>query len=135
MLELLRGPPVTFATHQSATMPRASRFSYLKTDFETTIFGPTASLSPNATYAERQAYRRDVLRLPGPVDRWLLTNIRSPRINFLQDYLMFADVKNEYVICTVEIESETVCLLAFITIWILLSYFASFRAQIISLSV
>ena len=125
---------MTFATHQSATMPQASRFSYLKTN-ETTIFGPTASLSPNATYAERQAYRRDVLRLPGPVDRWLLANIRSPHINFLQDYLMFAGVKNEYVICTVEIESETVCLLAFIVIWILHSYFASFRAQIISLSV
>jgi len=115
-------------------MPQASRFSYLKTN-ETTIFGPTASLSPNATYAERQAYRRDVLRLPGPVDRWLLANIRSPRINFLHDYLMFGDVKNECVICIVEIESETVCLLAFIVIWILHSYFASFRAQIISLSV
>jgi hypothetical protein len=71
---LLRGPPVTFATHQSATMPQALRFSYLKTN-EMAIFGPTTSLSPNVTYAERQAYRCDVLRLPGPVDRWLLTNI------------------------------------------------------------
>src|SRR5882762_5874785 len=109
---LLRGPPVTFATHQSATMPQALHFSYLKSN-EMTIFGPTMSLSPNATYAKRQAYRRDVLHLPGPIDCWLLTNIRSPRINFLQDYLMFADVKNEYVICTMEIESEMVYSLLF----------------------
>ena len=111
---------MTFATHQSATMPHALHFSYLKTN-ETTMFSPTTSLSHNATYAEWQAYRCDVLRLPGPIDRWLLANIRSTRINFLHDYLMFADVKNEYVICTVEIESETVRLLAFIFIWILLS--------------
>jgi len=40
-----------FSTHQSATMPQASHFSYLKTN-EMTIFSPTASLSPNVTYAE-----------------------------------------------------------------------------------
>jgi len=75
-----------------------------------TVFGPP--LSPSATYAERQAYRRDVLHLPGPVDRWLLTNIRSPRIDFLKDYLMLADVKYQYVTCIAEIESTTVRLLA-----------------------
>ena len=75
-----------------------------------TVFGPP--LSPGATYAERQAYRRDVLHLPGPVDRWLLTNIRSPRIDFLKDYLMLTDVQYQYVTCIVEIESTTVRLLA-----------------------
>ena len=60
------------------------------------------SLSPDATFAERQKYRRVILQLPGPVDRWLTTNSRSPRINFLQDYLMLGDIKTEYVDCTVE---------------------------------
>jgi|SRR5882762_1449901 hypothetical protein len=96
--DLLKDHP--FATHQSATMPNKTM----------TVFGPP--LSPSATYAERQAYRRDVLHLPGPVDRWLLTNIRSPRIDFLQDYLMLVDVKNQYVACIAEIESMTVRLLA-----------------------
>jgi hypothetical protein len=81
------------------------------------VFSP--ALSPSATYAERQAYRHDVLHLPGPVDRWLLTNIRSPRINFLQDYLMLVDVKNQYVTCFVEIESEEVrLLLVLAAIWV-----------------
>jgi hypothetical protein len=95
-----------------------------------TVFGPP--LSPSATYAERQAYRRNVLRLPGPVDRWLLTNIRSPRINFLQDYLMFADAKYEYVTCIVEIESEVVSLLVPTSIGVYSHVLLSFQAQIIS---
>ena len=61
-------------------------FSSLKAKEAASVFGPP--LSPSATEPERQAYRRDVLHLPGPVDRWLVTNIRSPRINFLQDYLL-----------------------------------------------
>jgi hypothetical protein len=73
------------------------------------VFGP--GLSPSATYAERQAYRRDVLHLPGAIDRWLLANIQLPRINFLQDYLMLVDINNQYVTCIVEIESEEVRLL------------------------
>jgi hypothetical protein len=116
--------------HHSATMP--SHFSHLKRNEIVTVSGPTPSLSPSATYAERQAYRRDVLHLPGPIDRWLLSNIRSPRINFLQDYLMLADVKNEYVICTVEIESELVCLLVFIAIGYCSHVLLSFRARIVS---
>src|SRR5882762_4457972 len=42
------------------------------------LFGP--SLPANATYAERQGYRRDILGLPGPVDRWLTANLRSTYI-------------------------------------------------------
>jgi hypothetical protein len=70
-------------------------------------FGP--SLSPDATYTERQAYRRNVLKLPGPVDRWLIANSRSPFISFLQDYLLLADVKQEYVDCFVESVCVSVC--------------------------
>jgi hypothetical protein len=64
------------------------------------------------TYAQRQMYRQEVLHLPGPVDRWLIANIRSPCINFLQHYLMFKEGYG-YVACFVEIESEEVCLLLF----------------------
>ena len=59
------------------------------------------------TYAERQTYRQEVLHLPGPVDCWLVANIRSPCINFLQHYLMFEDGYG-YTACFVEIESEEV---------------------------
>lgn len=59
-------------------------------------------LSPTATYAERQAYRRDVLNLPGPVDRWLTACTRSPHIAFLKDYLMIENVQRDYVTCLVE---------------------------------
>jgi hypothetical protein len=71
------------------------------------LFGP--SLAPDATYAERQVYRRDVLRLPGPVDRWLTTNSRSPHMAFLQDYLLLADIRQEYVLCFVEYVRVPVC--------------------------
>jgi hypothetical protein len=54
---------------------------------------------------ERTAYRRDVLKLPGPIDRWLTTNSRSPRIDFLEDYLMFSNPQGLYVVCVVEVES------------------------------
>lgn len=60
-------------------------------------------LAPDATYGERQDYRRDVLMLPGPIDRWLTTNIRTPHINFLKDYLLLPDLKTEYVTCIVEL--------------------------------
>jgi hypothetical protein len=66
------------------------------------------SKGPGAmTYAERQTYRQEVLHLPGPVDRWLIANIRSPRVNFLQHYLMFKEGYG-YVACFVEIESDEV---------------------------
>jgi len=60
------------------------------------------SISADATFAERQEYRRDVLKLPGPVDRWLTANSRSTRIDFLRDYLMLEGVNTEYVECVVE---------------------------------
>jgi hypothetical protein len=61
-------------------------------------------LALNATCAERRAYREDVLQLPGPIDRWLTANSRCPRIWFLRDYLMLANVQEEYVTCFVERE-------------------------------
>lgn len=61
-------------------------------------------ISKDATYAERKAYREDVLKLPGPVDRWLSANLRCPRIGFLQDYLMLEEIQTEYVNCVVERE-------------------------------
>jgi hypothetical protein len=61
-------------------------------------------ISKDATYAERKAYREDVLKLPGPVDRWLTANLRCPRIGFLQDYLMLEEIQTEYVNCVVERE-------------------------------
>ena len=60
------------------------------------------------TYAEWKTYRWEVLHLPGPVDRWLVANIRSPRINFLQHYLMSKGGYG-YVTCFIEIKSEEVC--------------------------
>jgi len=70
-------------------------------------------LSQDATYAERLAYRENVLKLPGPVDRWLTANSRSPRITFLQDYLMFTHVQTEYVTCLVEREYTKVNTMSF----------------------
>lgn len=61
-------------------------------------------LSQNSSYAERLAYRENVLNLPGPVDRWLTANSRSPRIAVLQHYLMLTDIETEYVTCLVERE-------------------------------
>jgi hypothetical protein len=70
-------------------------------------------LPQHATFAQCQEYRRVVLNLPGPVDRWLTTNSRSPRIDFLQDYLMLEDVRVEYVDCVVESVCVKVCILMF----------------------
>jgi hypothetical protein len=61
-------------------------------------------LRQDATYAERQMYRENVLKLPGPVDRWLTANSRMPRIMGLRDYLMLTEVQTEYVTCLVERE-------------------------------
>jgi hypothetical protein len=65
-------------------------------------------LPPNATYEQRKTYREKVLNLPGPVDRWLTANSRSPRINCLRDYLMLTEVTSEYVTCLVTREYEAV---------------------------
>jgi hypothetical protein len=71
-------------------------------------------LSLDATPAERQQYRCDILKLPGPVDRWLKVNSRSPRIDFLKDYLLLEDVKAEYVDCIVKsVCVKKVCRLLF----------------------
>jgi hypothetical protein len=65
-------------------------------------------LQQDATYAERKMYRENVLKLPGPVDRWLTANSRMPRIMSLRDYLMLTEVQTEYVTCLVEREFVTV---------------------------
>jgi hypothetical protein len=63
-------------------------------------------LSQDATYQQRLAYRENVLKLPGPVDRWLTANSRSPRVKVLQDYLMLrtSEFETEHVTCVVERE-------------------------------
>lgn len=72
------------------------------------VFGP--SLAPNATFAECKAYRES-LGLPGPVDRWLTSNMRTTRIAFLRDYLMLIDADGaDCVKCLV----ESVCSKVFI---------------------
>lgn len=63
---------------------------------------------PSSTYAEHQAYRLGVAGYPGPVDRWLISNSRSPRIDFLQNHLLLDNPKYEHVICTVEPRYEVV---------------------------
>ncbi|KZP24374.1 hypothetical protein FIBSPDRAFT_888837 [Athelia psychrophila] len=60
------------------------------------------------TYAEREAYRRDILNIPSPLDEWLLSNERSPRIAFLKVYLMLGDVEAEYVTCRVDMEHDLI---------------------------
>ena len=65
------------------------------------------SLSPSKLNTiQRAAYRRDVLKLPGPIDRWLTTNSRSPNMSFLSEYLMMPDTRQQYVLCVVEVESS-----------------------------
>lgn len=61
-------------------------------------------------FIDRDAYRRDILNLPGPVDRWLLANSRMPRMAFQRDYLMVGNVQTDYVICTVDVVSHKVSL-------------------------
>lgn len=63
---------------------------------------------PGATHTERQAYLQGVDGFPGPVDRWLIANSRTPRINFLDNYLMLDDPSCEYVTCIVEPRREIV---------------------------
>ncbi|KII85388.1 hypothetical protein PLICRDRAFT_31629 [Plicaturopsis crispa FD-325 SS-3] len=41
-----------------------------------------------AEAAAREAYRRDVLKMPRPLDRWLVSVARSPDPSFLSDYTM-----------------------------------------------
>ncbi|KZP26576.1 hypothetical protein FIBSPDRAFT_887087 [Athelia psychrophila] len=65
--------------------------------------------APNSlTYAERETYRREVLNIPSPLDEWLLSNERSPRIAFLKVYLMLGDVEAEYVTCRVDMEHDLI---------------------------
>lgn len=63
------------------------------------------------TYAERETYRREVLNFPTPLDEWLLSNERSPRVAFLKVYLMLDDVEAEYVTCRVDMEHEAVSIM------------------------
>ncbi|KZP08144.1 hypothetical protein FIBSPDRAFT_901516 [Athelia psychrophila] len=65
--------------------------------------------APNSlTYVERETYRREVLNIPSPLDEWLLSNERSPRIAFLKVYLMLGDVEAEYVTCRVDMEHDLI---------------------------
>ena len=63
----------------------------------------TTALSPSTpapmSYAEKQAYCRNVLKLPGPVDRWLTSNRRSPWIAFQHDYMLLPDIQSSHVVC------------------------------------
>ena len=74
---------------------------------EADVFGPS-SLSPTASYAERQAYRQDVLNLPGPTDRWLTSNRQSPWVAFLHDYMLLPDIQSSHVVCIVQVIHKTV---------------------------
>lgn len=74
---------------------------------DTTVFG-SSPLALNATYAEMQAYRRDVLKLPGPVDKWLTSNRRSPWIAFQSEYMLLPDIQSSHVICFIEFVAHTV---------------------------
>lgn len=71
------------------------------------VFGPT-TLSPTASYAEMQAYHRDVLKLPGPVDRWLTSNRRSPWVAFLSDYMLLPDIRSSHVVCYIQAVAQEV---------------------------
>lgn len=62
----------------------------------------------NLTYAEREVYRREVLNIPSPLDDWLQTNARMPRVAALKSYLLLSDVEAEYVTCRVEMEHDRV---------------------------
>lgn len=72
-----------------------------------TIFGPT-TLSPTASYGEMQDYRRNVLNLPGPIDRWLTSNRRSPWVAFLRDYMLLPDIRSSHVVCFIQAVAEEV---------------------------
>lgn len=72
-----------------------------------TVFGPS-TLALNASYAEILAYRRDVLKLPGPVDRWLTSNRRSPWIEFQRDYMLLPDIQSSHVVCFIEFTAKKV---------------------------
>ena len=74
---------------------------------EANVFGPS-SLSPTASYAERQAYCWDVLNLPGPIDRWLTSNCQSPWVAFLRDYMLLPDIQSLHVVCIVWVICKTV---------------------------
>lgn len=54
-------------------------------------------------FIDREAYRRDILDLPGLVDCWLLANKCMPRMAFQRDYLMVGNVLTDYVTCTVDV--------------------------------
>ena len=54
--------------------------------------------------AFRRIYRAEVLGLPGPVDRWLVTNARTGgSLNFLKDYMYKINLSHdENVLCCVK---------------------------------
>jgi hypothetical protein len=78
---------------------------------------PQYSVIPFTCSLERKVYRKNVLDIPGPVDRWLAINSRNPVLSdsFLNDYLMIKTAPSDYVQCFVEMEYGAVCHLTFIT--------------------
>lgn len=66
------------------------------------------ALPLNATYEERKIYYHNVLGLPSRIDRWLICNLHSPRIDFLQDYLMLSNIKSQHVNCRIDVTCEGV---------------------------
>ena len=58
-------------------------------------------LSFNATYQARKTYYEEA-GLPGKVDRWLISNMRSPTIRFLKDHLMLSNTSTQYITCSVQ---------------------------------
>ena len=71
--------------------------AFRMSQIDTTVFGP--SLAPTMSYTEMQAYRRDVLKLPGPVDRWLTSNRQSPWIMFQRDYMLLPKIQSSHIVC------------------------------------
>ena len=73
----------------------------------TTVFGPS-TLPSTASYADMQAYRRDVLKLPGPINRWLTSNRWSPWIEFQRDYMLLPDIQSSHVVCFIKFVAKKV---------------------------
>lgn len=66
-------------------------------------------LPANATDLQRSLYRRDILKLPGPIDRWLTTVSRATNVRFLETFLMMQDFDAEHVVCLVQVLPFKVC--------------------------
>lgn len=52
----------------------------------------------------RETYRRMILNLPGPVDKWLSANLADEMADdvFIRGFLAIDDIREDQVWCTVE---------------------------------